>query len=43
VIVTEGEITPQLASWILRVMLGDGFSDTFDVIRHSDITDGQVP
>ena len=39
-----GEITPQLASWrLVRVMLGDGFADMFDVIRHPDITDGQVP
>jgi len=39
-----GKITPQLASWrLVRVMLGDGFSDMFDTIRHPDITDGQVP
>jgi len=37
-------ITPQLASWrLVRVMLGDGFSDMFDTIRHPDLTDGQVP
>jgi hypothetical protein len=24
-------------------MLGDGFADMFDVIRHPDLTDGQVP
>jgi hypothetical protein len=24
-------------------MLGDGFSDMFDTIRHPDLTDGQVP
>ena len=39
----RGKITPQLASWrLVRVMLGDGFSDMFDTIRHPDITDGQV-
>jgi len=39
-----GEITPQLASWrLVRVMLGDGFADMFDSIRHPDLTDGQVP
>jgi multiple sugar transport system substrate-binding protein/sn-glycerol 3-phosphate transport system substrate-binding protein len=38
------KITPQLASWrLVRVMLGDGFSDMFDIIRHPDMTDGQVP
>ncbi|MEP6896142.1 MAG: extracellular solute-binding protein, partial [Chloroflexota bacterium] len=38
------KITPQLASWrLVRLMLGDGFSDMFDTIRHPDITDGQVP
>jgi ABC-type glycerol-3-phosphate transport system substrate-binding protein len=40
----EGELTPQLASWrLVRVMLGDGFRDMFDTIRHPDLTDGQVP
>jgi ABC-type glycerol-3-phosphate transport system substrate-binding protein len=40
----EGELTPQLASWrVVRVMLGDGFRDMFDTIRHPDLTDGQVP
>ena len=40
----EGQLTPQLASWrAVRVMLGDGFRDMFDVIRHPDLTDGQVP
>jgi len=39
-----GKITPQLASWrLVRVMLGDGFGDMFDTIRHPDLTDGQVP
>jgi len=38
-----GRITPQLASWrLVRVMLGDGFRDMFDTIRHPDLTDGQV-
>ncbi|HEX9331308.1 MAG TPA: extracellular solute-binding protein [Anaerolineales bacterium] len=40
----QGEMTPQLASWrMVRVMLGDGFRDMFDTIRHPDLTDGQVP
>lgn len=40
----RGEITPQLASWrSVRVMLGDGFRDMFDTIRHPDLTEGQVP
>ena len=35
---------PKLASWrVVRVMLGDGFGDMFDTIRHPDLTDGQVP
>jgi ABC-type glycerol-3-phosphate transport system substrate-binding protein len=39
-----GTIPPQLASWrTVRVMLGDGFRDMFDTIRHPDLTDGQVP
>ena len=43
-LLSSGEITPQLASWrLVRVMLGDGFADMFDTIRHPDITDGQVP
>ena len=38
------EITPQLASWrVVRAMLGDGFRDMFDTIRHPDLTEGQVP
>lgn len=40
----NGKGTPQLASWrMVRVMLGDGFADMFDTIRHPDLTDGQVP
>ena len=40
----NGKIIPQLASWrLVRVMLGDGFSNMFDTIRHPDLTDGQVP
>lgn len=40
----EGEITPRLASWRrVRVMLADGFRDMFDVIRHPDLTEGQIP
>jgi sn-glycerol 3-phosphate transport system substrate-binding protein len=40
----SGKITPQLASWrLVRIMLGDGFADMFDTIRHPDLTDGQVP
>src|SRR5688572_22773599 len=40
----KGETTPQLASWrLVRIMLEDGFRDMFDVIRHPDLTDGQVP
>lgn len=36
-------IPPRLASWrVVRVMLGDGFRDMFDTIRHPDLTDGQV-
>jgi len=43
-LLSSGKITPQLASWrLVRVMLGDGFSDMFDTIRHPDLTDGQVP
>lgn len=39
-----GKITPQLAGWrLVRIMLGDGFADMFDTIRHPDLTDGQVP
>lgn len=39
-----GATTPKLASWrVVRVMLGDGFADMFDLIRHPDLTDGQVP
>lgn len=40
----NGELTPQLASWrVVRIMLGDGFRDMFDTIRHPDLTDGQIP
>jgi len=40
----RGEVTPQLSSWrLVRVMLGDGFRDMFDTIRHPDLTEGQVP
>jgi ABC-type glycerol-3-phosphate transport system substrate-binding protein len=40
----SGKITPQLAGWrLVRIMLGDGFADMFDTIRHPDMTDGQVP
>jgi len=40
----KGHLTPQLASWrVVRVMLGDGFRDMFDTIRHPDLTDGQIP
>ncbi len=40
----NGKTTPQLASWrLVRVMLGDGFRDMFDTIRHADLTDGQIP
>lgn len=43
-LLSSGEITPQLSSWrVVRVMLGDAFSDMFDTIRHPDLTDGQVP
>ena len=40
----EGKQSPQLASWrVVRTMLGDGFGDMFDTIRHPDLTEGQVP
>lgn len=40
----DGDLPPQLASWkVVRIMLGDGFRDMFDTIRHPDLTDGQVP
>jgi hypothetical protein len=40
----NGEMTPQLGSWhLVRLMLGDGFRDMFDTIRHPDLTDGQIP
>jgi hypothetical protein len=43
-LLSQGETAPQLPSWrSVRVMLGDGFADMFDVIRHPDLTDGQVP
>jgi hypothetical protein len=43
-LLSQGEMTPQLASWrLVRVMLEDGFRDMFDTIRHPDLTDGQVP
>jgi len=39
-----GETSPKLASWrIVKVMVADGFRDMFDMIRHPDLTDGQVP
>lgn len=40
----QGRVPPQLGSWrVVRIMLGDGFRDMFDVIRHPDLTEGQVP
>jgi ABC-type glycerol-3-phosphate transport system substrate-binding protein len=40
----EGKQSPRLASWrVVRTMLGDGFRDMFDTIRHPDLTEGQVP
>jgi len=43
-LLSQGETTPQLASWrLVRIMLEDGFRDMFDVIRHPDLTEGQVP
>ena len=43
-LLSSGETLPRLPSWrLVRVMLGDGFADMFDVIRHPDLTDGQVP
>jgi ABC-type glycerol-3-phosphate transport system substrate-binding protein len=40
----EGHVPPQLGSWrVVRTMLGDGFRDMFDTIRHPDLTDGQIP
>jgi multiple sugar transport system substrate-binding protein len=40
----NGKQSPQLASWrLVRTMLGDGFRDMFDTIRHPDLTEGQVP
>jgi len=43
-LIPQGQITPQLGSWrLVRMMLGDGFADMFDTIRHPDLTDGQVP
>ncbi|MGE5462574.1 MAG: extracellular solute-binding protein [Syntrophothermus sp.] len=40
----DGKETPRLASWrVVRTMLGDGFRDMFDTIRHPDLTEGQVP
>lgn len=40
----NGEVPPQLGSWrVVRIMLGDGFRDMFDTIRHPDLTDGQIP
>ena len=40
----KGKPTPQLGSWrVVRIMLGDGFRDMFDIIRHPDLTDGQIP
>ena len=43
-LIPQGQIAPQLGSWrLVRMMLEDGFADMFDVIRHPDLTDGQVP
>ena len=43
-LLSNGELTPQLASWrLVRIMLEDAFRDMFDTIRHPDLTDGQVP
>ena len=43
-LLSSGETTPQLSSWrVVRIMLGDAFSDMFDTIRHPDLTEGQVP
>ena len=43
-LLSGGTPTPKLASWrVVRVMMGDGFRDMFDTIRHPDLTDGQVP
>ena len=43
-LLSDGEMTPQLASWrLVRIMLEDAFRDMFDTIRHPDLTDGQVP
>jgi ABC-type glycerol-3-phosphate transport system substrate-binding protein len=43
-LLSQGETTPKLASWrLVRVMLGDGFRDMFDIIRHPDLTEGQIP
>ena len=40
----DGRQSPRLASWrVVRTMLGDGFRDMFDTIRHPDLTEGQVP
>lgn len=40
----EAQVPPQLGSWrLVRTMLGDGFRDMFDTIRHPDLTDGQIP
>lgn len=40
----EGKLPPQLGSWhIVRIMVGDAFSDMFDTIRHPNLTDGQIP
>ena len=40
----HGQLPPQLGSWrVVRIMLGDGFRDMFDTIRHPDLTDGQIP
>jgi len=39
-----GDMTPKLASWkVVKIMVEDGFRDMFDMIRHPDLTDGQVP
>jgi ABC-type glycerol-3-phosphate transport system substrate-binding protein len=43
-LLSQGEMTPQLASWrLVRIMLDDGFRDMFDTIRHPDLNEGHVP
>ena len=39
----QGQKYPQLSSWrVVKFMMSDAFRDMFDVIRHPDITDGQI-